>query len=405
VFVAVAAGAVALACLLVLLPLAVSEEDQRTPAGASRPARQGEVQAVLDRASVALRARDRAAYNAALPVVGQASRAARDQLYARLAPLPWRRFVFDIAPIPSDPGRFDVRAAGMFGRVGPSDRIAGERVLDFSVLGRRVVVSGDATPLAVRRQYLMAFERPVAVLRPGGIVVADRSWRPLAVMLGNDLARARVRVAATGIEPGPPLAVYLYSSVKQLRAALGGGPSETRIRFFSAAVDRVSGDSWKTRDVGVLAGELAGQDAWRPMMLAHELTHAYTMSWFADTEHAPMLLIEGLATMVEGGRTYAPLREELASPDPQLPLLTAIATGSLWSGSSTEKVHLAYLEGASLVGYVIHEWGLGAFKRWALAVADSNLSEDGLGPATLATLGVNWRQLEAGWRQYVYTLP
>ena len=251
----------------------------------------------------------------------------------------------------------------------------------------------------------MAFRRPVAVRRPGGIVIADRSWRPLAVKLADDLAVARDRIAATGIEPGAPLLVCLFSSRQQLRAALAGGPSETRIRFFSAGVARVSAEDWETRDVGVLAPALAGHDDWRPMMLAHELTHAYTMSWFADTEHAPTLLVEGLATMVEGGRTFAPLRKDLAAPRSELPLLTAIATGSLWSGNPTDRVHLAYLEGASLVGFVVHEWGLVRLRRWVRAVADSDLSSDGLDAATSDALGVGWRELEEGWRDYVYTLP
>ena len=401
---ALAVGILVLAGLVVFMPLAFSDKEQSPAPPLRRAARQGEVQAALDGAASALRAGDRVAYRAALPASGKAARA-RDELYARLAPLPWSSFAFDIAPIPGEPGRFDVRGVGMLGRVGPADRIGGDRVLDFEVLARGLVVAGDATPPAVRRQYLMAFERPVAVQRPGGIVIADRSWRPLAVALADDLAAARRRVAETGIEPGAPLAVYLYSSGRQLRAGLGGALAETRIRFFSVNVDRVSPDTWKTRDVGVLAPELAGDGPWRPMMLAHELTHAYTMSWFADTAHAPTLLVEGLATMVEGGRTFAPLRADLAAGSPQLPLLTAIATGSLWSGNATARVHLGYLEGSSLVGYVLERWGLAKLKRWARAVADSDLSRDGLDPATRETLGVGWSELEAGWTRYVYTLP
>lgn len=398
----VVAAAVVLAGLLFLFPRASSDGGQPPP---TRAAEAGETQATLDRAAAALRSGDRAAFEDALPASGTAARAARDELFTRLAPLPWSSFSFAIAPIPSEPGRFDVRATGALGEVGPSDRIVGERVLDFSVIGSRVVATGDVTPRDVRRQYLMAFRRPVALRRPGGIVIADRSWRPLAAKLADDLAVARARIAAAGIAPGAPLLVCLYSSLEQLRAALAGGPSETRIRFFSAGVARVSMNEWKTRDVGVLAPALAGHDDWRPMMLAHELTHAYTMSWFAGTEHAPTLLVEGLATMVEGGRTFAPLREDLAAPESDLPLLTAIATGSLWSGNSTDRVHLAYLEGASLVSYVVHEWGLARLRRWARAVADSDLSEDGLDVATRDTVGVGWRELEEGWRRFVYTLP
>lgn len=402
---ALVAALLVLAGLLVLLPLASGGDEAAPGAPAVRAAGQDEVQAALDGAARALRAGDRAAYCAALPASDAAARRARDELFDRLASLPWTRFAFDASPIPREPGRFDVFGAGMLGQVGPADRIAGNRVLDFKVIGERVVVTGDSSPPVVRRQYMMAFERPVAVRRPGGIVISDRSWRPLAVKVADDLATARARIAATGIKPGAPLAVYLYSTSRQLRAALGGGPSESRIRFFSVGVDRLASEPWKTRDVGVLAPRLAGQDAWRPMMLSHELTHAYTMSWFAGTEHAPTLLVEGLATMVEGGRSFAPLRADLAAPQPELPLVTAIAMGSLWSGNSTERVHLAYLEGSSLVSYVVQRWGLATLKEWAQAVADSNLTREGLDASTRETLRVSWSELEAGWKHYVYTLP
>ena len=184
---AVVAGALVLAGLVAFMPLAFSDEEQAPAAPLQRAARQGEVQAALDGAAAALRAGDRAAYRAALPASGRAARAARDELYARLAPLPWSSFAFDIAPIPGEAGRFDVRGVGTLGRVGPADRIGGDRVLDFEVLGRGLIVAGDATPPAVRREYLMAYERPVAVQRPGGIVVADKSWRPLAAALADDL--------------------------------------------------------------------------------------------------------------------------------------------------------------------------------------------------------------------------
>ena len=379
--------------------------EEAAPSPAVRAARQGEAQEALDRAAAALQRGDRAAYDAALPAEDVPAAKARAQLFARLAPLPWSSFAFSIEPVPGRPGRFDVFAVGGLGRTGPADRIAGNRVLEFAVRQGRVVLTGDVTPPVVRRQYLMAFARPVAVQRPGGVVIADRSWRPLAVKLADDLATARRRIAAAGIRPGGPVVVYLYASMGQLRASLADHPSETRMRFFSMPVERMLPRRWSTRDVGVLGPELAGQDAWRPMMLAHELTHAYTMHWFAHTEHAPTLLAEGIATMVEGGRSFEPLRQDLAAARPRLPLLTAIALGSLWSGNSTDKVHLAYLEGASLVGYVVDRWGIGALRPWVQAVADSDLSREGLDAATRSTLGIGWGKLEAGWRQYVYTLP
>jgi hypothetical protein len=79
--------------------------------------------------------------------------------------------------------------------------------------------------------------------------------------------------------------------------------------------------------------------------------------------------------------------------------------GSLWSGNSQEKVELAYLEAGSVILYVDDEWGLGMLKRWVTAVADSDLTPDGLAAATRDTLGVGWDEFVDGWAQYVQTLP
>ena len=377
----------------------------RTHTVAPRPATAAQVQATLDRAALALRLRDRTAYQAALPAAGRAARRARDQLFARLAPLPWRTFVLCARAIPGAAGRFDVYAAGGLGRVAPGDRIGGERVLDFRRAGQRVVLAGDATPPALRRRYLMAFQDPVVVQRRGGLVVADRMWRPLAQKLGDDFGEARRLIAVTGIRPGAPVAVYLYSTAGEVRSALDDHSPEAQLLFFSAPTERLTPGPWTTRDVGVLAPALAGQDSWRPHMLAHELTHAYTMGWFRHTAHQPPLLVEGLATMVEADRSYQPLRRDLAARHPQLPLLTAIAEGSLWMGASTQRVHLGYLEGGSLVGYVLRRWGEPRLRRWCVAVADSDLREAGLDAATRATLGVHWAVLTSGWRRYTATLP
>ncbi len=140
-------------------------------------------------------------------------------------------------------------------------------------------------------------------------------------------------------------------------------------------------------------------------MLAHELTHAYTMRWFDGTEHRPPLLVEGLAVAVEGGRSYEALRRELAAGNEGLPLATALSTGSLWMGSDIERVRLGYAMGGSIVLYVLDDWGLRTLRDFLRGVADTDLSREGIDAAMRDSLGVGWDRFVAGWTDFVQTLP
>jgi hypothetical protein len=237
------------------------------------------------------------------------------------------------------------------------------------------------------------------------VVIADKDEQAAAEELARAGGPARHRLELLGISSREPVVVYYYASRRQLSRSLGEDPGEARIRFFSHApphLERVR--SW-TRDIGVLGPALAGRQAWAPQMLAHELTHAYTAVWFQGTNHAPTLLAEGLATAVEGGRSFLPLRDDLAADAQVFPLEKALRVKDLWKGNATSTVRIAYLEGASLVLYVLDAWDLAHLKAFVRAVSDSDLRADGLDAAARASLGVGWNDLRAGWESFVGTLP
>ena len=405
VLVSVAVGLLVLAGFVAFLPLAFQETVAPAPPAAARAATTAEAEAALAQAAAALSAGDRAAYRAALPAAGKPARRALGELFRHLSPLPWTSLSLVPVPVPGTPGRFDIYATGRLGRTGPKDRIGGERVLDLQVLGSRVVATADHTPETVEREFLMAFHDPVTVERNGLLVIADRRSRDRAEALADAAEVARDRLALIGVSPGRDVLVSVYSSPADIEDSLGGGPGERRIRYFSNRSPRMASRPWRLRDVGVLGPSLDDTGSWMPLMLSHELTHAYTGQWFADTEHAPTFLMEGLATAVEGGRDWTPLREEVATGNQLWPLADAVATGDLWMGNSVEDVRLAYLEAASVVHYVLRGWGLASLRPFMRSVADSDLTEEGLDAAVRGSLGVGWDEFYEGWLRYVPTLP
>jgi hypothetical protein len=364
-----------------------------------------QVQHWIDAGLVALGARRPAAWRAALPAQGRSAHRALGDLYTHLAPIPWTDLHALVSAVADPSGVFDVKIEGRPGGAGPSDRVIAERMLAVKQLDGRLVAVGDRSPMGMRSQFLMAFREPRAIVRDGAVVVFDQSWRPLAEQLAGDMPQARADAKATlGVTGDRPIVVYLYSTPIEVTDYLGQTKVLERQRFFARLPTTTSRKRWWPTDVGVLASALAPADAWTEHMLAHEVTHTLTWRWFYNTQHAPPLLLEGMATAVEGARSYLPLRAEVAAGNRSMPLLTTLAQPDLWTGVRMSRVTLAYLEGGALVKYILADWGQAAVRRVCIDIADSSLTGAAIKQVVRRDLHVSWGRFYRGWKSYVMTL-
>ena len=375
------------------------------PPASVQAARAAQVGRWVDTGLAALEARQRSAWQAALPARGRAAHEALGELYARLSSIPWTSLHAQVTTTNALTGVYDVKIVGRPGGAGPSDRIVAERLLVVGHAGGSLIATGDISPAAMRTKYFMAFRRPRVIVRDGAVVVFDESWRPLAAELAGDMPRARADVKALlGVTGDRPIVVFLYSSPPEVGRYLGQVKAQKREQFFARLPDTTSGVLWWPTDVGVLASALPLADPWTEHMLAHEVTHTLTWRWFYSTRHAPPLLLEGMATAVEGARSYLLLRAEVAAGNRSMPLLSALARPDLWTGVRMARVTLAYLEGGALVKYVLADWGRAALKRFCVDVADSSLSGPAIKDVVSRDLHVSWGSFYRGWKSYVMTL-
>jgi hypothetical protein len=400
-------GVVAALLIAGVTVLALTSKQPQHPHATATPAPVAatDVRAAFVAGLTCVKAGDLAGWQERLPAGGAAAQRVLAELYRHLAPLRWTALGAGVTTIPGKPDVFDVKITGSIAGVGPTDRVLAERVLVVRRPADRLTVVGDQTPAGIRQEYLMAFDKPRLIEAQGGVVVYDSTWRARAQQLATDLPQARARLALLGLHPRSRVVVFCFSSTAQVTDYLAQPLAQGEGKFFSGEAKRLNGGAAAPADIGVVAPALAERDAWAPLMLAHELTHAFTMPWFDKTAHAPPMLEEGLAVAVEGGRSYAALRRELASGNKSMPLLEEFAVGDLYMSGGSARVQLAYLESGAVVGYIVAHWGPAPLKRFVLQVADSSLSPQAIKEVVRRLLGESWTRFYAGLVQYVYTLP
>ncbi len=363
-------------------------------------------------AAAALLAGDREGFEGALRVedadggadAGAAARASLAETYEALSALPWRAFSFEVTPVDPAAGLYRIRGYGQLGAAGPPDRIGVVRYLVLRASGERVTVLADETPAGLRRRYLMALHDPVVVQRPGLVVLGDRRARDRVESVAAAAARARRRLSALGVSTRPAVVITVFASAEDVRDSLGIEEPAVRLVFFAYPALRVAGDPWSIQDVGVMGPWLRDAGDSLESAMTHELAHAFTVRWFAGSDHAPALLVEGIAQAAEGGSTTY-LRREVASGNQLWPLPESFASEDLWAGNDAEAVGLGYEIGGSLVGYVLDRWGARKVRSFVQAVADAEPTEAGMDLALGEALGVAWREFYDDWRVWVLREP
>lgn len=360
----------------------------------------------FSRAATALLAGDREGFLSGLLAGSTAeSAAAHDGLggvFATLSPLPWSSFSFEVEALDARIGEYRITGVGKLGDAGPPDRIAVVREFKLQAVDDGVRVLADKTPEGAGDAYLMALNDPLVLERPGLIVLGEAGAADRAELVMAAAVRGRKRLATLGVDTQPTIVVTVHGSVAAARAALNMDVPASQLTFFSHPAARPSGSAWPIWDVGVTGPWLRDKtDAEVDEALAHELAHAFTMSWFGDDAEPPALLVEGIAQAAEGSPPTAALREEVATGDQLWPLPESFAEVDLWASGDAQAVSLGYQVGGALVRYVVDRWGADHVRPFVQAVAAAEPTEAGMDAALGESLGVTWRQFYAGWKRFV----
>ena len=177
-----------------------------------------------------------------------------------------------------------------------------------------------------------------------------------------------IRLSHSGAADLAALGQRLEAAYTALAGALGGGPSSITVIVYT---ERGMRRTYYQRDwalgfydgrLRLLEREVAGDLA--PMMIAHELAHAFLHHAYGPA--LPTWVHEGFAQLQEAGRPWSAEERRLEE---------AVASGSGWvplkwldshfsKPSNREDVWRAYVEARLVVGALIRRRGIAHFKQF-----------------------------------------